>query len=504
MRFLKDTKKFITFEYNDVIPPHRSPLPPLKKQSKVKDSGKHIEYTVSATIFDNMVVQRNSYFNVFGWSENISGVIYGEFMGEQRYAVIDEEGSWCIQFSSHEATTETQILKIYPKNGESVEFKNILVGDIWIVSGQSNSELTVNNTISNNPKYKQEINPSDLIRIFPQYQIDAIAAKETSDITKPQKDVVRAERKWQETTVDNVYAFSALGYYFAKELTKNVSDVPIGVIMAAAGGAVLHELMPDNIAKKVGLTQGNAVPSSGYYNTLIHPFTNNEITGMIFYQGESDCINNRYETYATNLCETVNEYRKIWKTNFVFINVQLSTHTPTSLTEWPQLPEIRVAQFNAYKMIKDSYIVTAMDQALKKHDPDWAHPGYKLELGKRAATIAASVVYNKLDSNYAFCPEPDTVKLEDTKVTIKFKYTGDGLKLLSGEVVSGFLLFDEEGQVNCTAKIINSNTIEVSTENVVMGSVVGFGYGLDHDGSVQKANVANSLDYPLPAFKIIK
>ena len=94
--------------------------------------------------------------------------------------------------------------------------------------------------------------------------------------------------------------------------------------------------------------------------------------------------------------------------------------------------------------------------------------------------------------------------MEDTKVTIKFKYTGDGLKLLSGEVVSGFLLFDEEGQVNCTAKIINSNTIEVSTENVVMGSVVGFGYGLDHDGSVQKANVANSLDYPLPAFKIIK
>ena len=66
--------------------------PTLEAQPEIEDPGNEIKYTISRTIGSNMVVQRNSYFNVFGWSENKGGIIYGEFMGEKRYCVIDDNG----------------------------------------------------------------------------------------------------------------------------------------------------------------------------------------------------------------------------------------------------------------------------------------------------------------------------------------------------------------------------------------------------------------------------
>lgn len=484
----------------EYIPPEHTPPAPLTPQPDINDNGDLINYSISSTISSNMVVQRNTYFNVFGWSQNIGGVIYGEFMGEKRYAVIDEKGEWCITFSSHEATVEAQTLKIYPKNGTVTEFTDILIGDVWIVSGQSNAELTFDKTIHKNPDYKKEIRKDDLIRIFTQTRTDVLNIQDKVDLTKPQDNVANIKRKWLKTSTSTVYQFSALGYYFAKELSKTVTDVPIGIIMSAAGGAVLHELMPKNIAEECGFTSAPTVPVSGFYNTLLHPFTKNAITGMIFYQGESEAGGEQYKVYARNLQKTVEEYRKIWNYDFPFINVQLATHLQDSFKLWPELPDIRAEQFNAYSNIKNSYIVTAMDQAFQIGDGDWAHPAYKLELGRRAASIAASVVYKKTDTNYAFCPEPDNITWNDTSVVIDFKYVGDGLKLLQGDMLNGFIVFDELGPIKCSAELIDSDTVRLSSDF----TIVGIGYGLEQDASPSKANLANSIGYPLPAFKIFK
>ena len=92
-----------------------------------------------------------------GWSENKGGMIDGEFMGEKRYCVIDDKGEWCIQFSSHEATTKPQTIKIYPLNGNVTIFDNVLVGDVWMVSGQSNAEMHLSETFPRYSEYKKEI-----------------------------------------------------------------------------------------------------------------------------------------------------------------------------------------------------------------------------------------------------------------------------------------------------------------------------------------------------------
>ena len=478
--------------------------PALTPQPEPKDDGREVKFEVNGTLSSEMVVQRNSYFNVFGTSETEGGVIYGEFMGEKRYAVVDKNGSWTMQFSSHEATAEPQTLNLYTKHGETQELSDILIGDVWVISGQSNAELGLAGPLTKTPDYAKEIKKTDNIRIFRQTRqavMDA-QAMETIDVTKPQENIVDPGWHWEHTTPTSTYGFSALGYYFAKELSRTV-DVPLGIVMAASGGSTLHELMPVELAKSLGFTAGAAVPIGGFYNTLLYPFTHNSITGMVFYQGESECGGGQYVNYARNLARTVEAYRKAWKLEFPFINVQLSTHLGEGVIYWPDLPRLRTAQFDAYRNIPNSYIVTSMDQGWQKTDADWAHPLYKLELGKRAAKIAAYVSYGQGSEEYALAPEPDKITWNDDKtVIIKFKHVGDGLKLMTGDKIKGLTLVDEYGDRLATeAEFVDNSTIKLTTYSVDAKAVA---YCLDYDGAPENANLANSEGIAMPAFLIFK
>ena len=478
--------------------------PALTPQPEPGDDGREIKFTVNHTLSSYMVVQRNSYFNVFGTAETDGGVIYGEFMEEQRYAVVNKDGTWAMQFSSHEATAEPQQLRLYTTHGEEQELTNILVGDVWVISGQSNAELNLAGPLTKTPDYVNEITAADNIRIFRQTRQAVMDAQEaeTIDVTKPQDDVTDKSWHWERTTVQSTAAFSAIGYYFAKELSRAV-DVPLGIVMAASGGSTLHELMPVDLAKSLGFTTGAAVPMGGFYNTLLHPFTRNSITGMIFYQGESECAGGQYVNYARNLARTVEAYRKAWKLEFPFINIQLSSHLGEGTLYWPELPRLRTAQFDAYRQIPNSYIVTSMDQGWQKGDPDWAHPLYKYELGKRAAKIAAYVSYGQGSEEYALAPEPDKITWNDDKtVTIKFKHVGDGLKLMTGDKIKGLTIVDEYGDRLATeAEFIDGSTIKLTTFSTDAKAVA---YCLDQNGAPDNANLANSEGIPMPAFLIYR
>lgn len=475
------------------------PLPP---QAEPNDDGAQVTYLVNGTISSNMVVQRNAYFNVFGWSDNPGAVIYGEFMGEKRYGVVADNGSWTIQFSSHEAVREGQTLAIYPTNGEKTVFEDILVGDVWVISGQSNAELTYASTASKTPEYNREISKDDLIRVYVQTRqsvMDAYA--DGVDITEPLEDVISRSTKWAKTTTQSVLPFSALGYYFGKELSRTV-DVPLGLIMAASGGSTLHELMPPEIAAELGFTTGPSVPVSGFYNTLLHPFTRNKITGMLFYQGESESGGGQYVNYAANLKRTVSGYRHAWGLCFPFINVQLSSHGKEAEYYWPELPYIRAAQFEAYRSMLNSYLVTAMDQGYRDGDPDWAHPLYKLELGKRAAKIAAYAVYGQGDAAHSLTPEPEQVTWNsDNSIVIRFKNVGDGITLLEGDKIAGLYALDEYGdRMYSEIEQVDAFTVKI----ILTREPVSVGYGMRQDGLPASANIASSDGVPMPAFLIRK
>ena len=476
--------------------------PDLAPQKEPRDSGKPITFTVNRTISSSMVVQRNAYFHVFGTADVKGGIIYGEFMGERRYGKVKRDGTWEITFSSHEAVKESQTLKIYPKNGETKEFTDILVGDVWVISGQSNAEIAYWFARVKKPAYDKQIKEDDLIRIFKQAAADVQGAvsEGKADVTAPRTDTFNETVCWERTTPETVWQFSALGYYFGKELSK-LTDVPLGLVMCAAGGAAIRELMPGDVAKKLGHTTGAMVPVSGYYNTLIHPFTRNRITGMVFYQGESESGADMYLTYAENLRATVEAYRKAWGIAFPFINVQLSSYGYDGLMNWGQAPMIRAAQYDAVKLIPNSYIVSSIDQGYQDGDEQWAHPYYKYELGFRAARIAGFVSYGVGDAEHSLTPEPDKVVWnDDNSVTITFKNAGDGLRFSTGDGFLGLMCYyDYGGKIKGRVEQVDAFTLRVIPDK----EAAYVGYGLMHEALTDVANITSSDGIPLVAFKIV-
>ncbi len=476
--------------------------PALEPQPEPRDSGELITYTVSRAFSSDMVVQRNAYLNVSGKADQSKGIIYGEFMGEKRYARIAKDGSFTIQFSSHEAETEPQTLKIYPKNGEVTEFTDILVGDVWMISGQSNAEMSYSLARQRYPEYDDRVNENDCIRVFFQAAADIVTGVNEGllDATVPADNVVHEDWRWKKTTLANVYPFSAIGYYFGKELSQ-YTDVPLGLVMAAAGGAAIQELMPGELAEKLGYTAGAAVPVSGYYNTLIHPFTGNRITGMLFYQGESESGGDQYLFYANHLAATVESYREIFGIEFPFINVQLSSHGIAGSSFWPKLPRIRAAQYDASKLIPNSFIVASMDQGYLKGDPEWAHPMRKYQIGYRTARVAAFVSYGKGEESHMLTPEPETVTWnEDGSVTVKFKNIGDGITLAAGDKIEGlYPFYSYGGKMSCTIEMIDSFTVKV----VPKEQPYSIRYGMMQDATPEAANIMSSDGIPLIAFEFL-
>ena len=278
----------------------------LETQAEPSDSGEKVEYTVSGCFTSDMVLQRDQIIKVWGWSDNKGAVIYGELMGEKRYGVVDDNGEWLIEFSPKEYTTEGQTLTIYPKNGDKTEFKDVLIGDVWFVSGQSNAEFYFETTTVIFPQLKNEISEDDNIRLFREDKADALDEDGNLAITGLQKDVINKDYSWKKTTKDTVMNFSSVGYIFAKELSKE-TDVPQGVIMAAAGGCMLQDLMPEEALEGFEIAE-SSWQTGGLYNYLIEPFAKMAVKGMVFYQGESDT--GTYKVYKDKLKSFVSAMRE--------------------------------------------------------------------------------------------------------------------------------------------------------------------------------------------------
>lgn len=138
----------------------------LKAQPAVDDPGEKVTYTVSGVFSSDMVLQRDKVIRVWGWSQDKGGYLYGELMGEKRYAQIDENGEWMLEFSPKEYTSEGQKLTIGPKNGKQTVFENVLIGDVWIVSGQSNAEYYFQDMATYFTELKDRINENDNIRLY--------------------------------------------------------------------------------------------------------------------------------------------------------------------------------------------------------------------------------------------------------------------------------------------------------------------------------------------------
>ncbi len=418
-------------------------------------------FAFSRVFSSHMVLQRDKTICVWGFSTNHGSVVEGILGQEQTTAVVDEPGKWTLTFPPRSASFEGVTLTATDGIHTAV-IDDILIGDVWLIGGQSNAELNLSRCMEETPDLV--FSGTNGVRLFNQRSY--VARQKPECWTVPQPDIVCDDAVWQTASREASLSHSALGWYFAHELIKHVS-VPQGLIMMCSGGASIFDLAPAEYAHERGVFEGGMTCEGGLYNTIIHPFEGLSFAGQVFFQGESEgCSLIRSRDYCNLLAAFVAEQRKRFGFDFPFYNVQLSSYRDDGAAFFKHLHVVRMKQFEALSVVPNSTLTPDFDLgALPKYE-DWAHSTLKSELGRRVATVVLAEYYGVGALDTAHAPMPELVTFSDEGYKIVFRGAGEGLLTYGHTVeesidteVRGFFLYDGETYTPTTARLVAFDTV---------------------------------------------
>ena len=476
-----------------------------------------------AKIFsNNMVLQRDQ--PVHFWGKGLPGEkVLISFSGDQKEVVVKSDSSWNIYFKKQKANAIPQSVQI--KSGyEEVVLKNILIGDVWICTGQSNMEWPMSREMHFKDEVKHANQP--LIRFYnpPPAGRYIYGVAYTDSLTKRlNAEDFYLHTDWQQCDSITIKPMSAVGYYFAKNIVAS-ENVPIGLINLSIGGApietfISREAMQNNdqfkekvkgnwlqndhlpewirerAIQNVGANKNgfgdelglNHAYKPGFaYASGVEPTTSFPVKGIIWYQGESNSLElARVNEYNDLLHLMIDDYRAKWKQpKMPFYWVQLSSIDTTNYQSqyWPQF---RDEQRKLLAEVKNSGMAVSSDIGLKND----VHPTNKKTVGERLARWALHKTYKK--NIVPSGPLPLNAKYKKGKIFISFQYTENGLHTADGKYVRGFSI---DGKTQAEA-FIQRNTIVIhSTEKP---DFVYYGWKPYSD-----ANLVNSEWLPASTFKI--
>ena len=343
-------------------------------------------------------------------------------------------------------------------NGK-VELKNVMLGEVWICSGQSNMEMSVNWKLINGEEEAAKANNPN-IRIFHIQKIGAEYPQQNCNAT------------WTSCTPETMRATSAAGYFFARELQQKL-NVPVGIIVSAWGGTPAEvwieksriENNPElNKAKYSDKFDGWPGNPGTLYNSMIYPIVPYGIAGAIWYQGESNIGNP--QIYSQLMKTLIENWRADFKKDFPFYFVQIAPYTygANSKAEY-----LREQQDLASKTVANTGMVVISDLV---DDVKNIHPKNKLDVGKRLATFALAETYKQNVGEYK-SPAYQSMQVEKGKIRLTFDHAASGLKC-TGKSPEKFLIAgDDKNFVPATAKI-EGNTIVLSSKLVKVPVAVRF------------------------------
>lgn len=463
------------------------------------------DFKVSGVFGSHMVLQRERPIRIWGFSDTPGSVVTGEFMGERVTAIVGDDCRWTLRFVPHSAVWEGKQMVIYDDRGHSSVLEDVLVGDVWVIGGQSNAEHNLSSCFDWAPE--QWYDQDEPLRLFAQTRQYAFEHQDLC--ASPQPDVICPDWGWQLPLEQAAYSFSAIGWFFGKELLRYI-DAPVGLIMMAAGGACIRELMPAELAAELGYTTTVAVPLGGFYNSLIHPFVPLQFKGQIFFQGESEgCFPDRAPVYDLELARFVQDQRARFGHEFPFYNVQLSDYRDECATYFAFLDTVRVKQLDALATIPGSTLTPAMDLGSPDDYPDFAHSPRKYELAMRLAKLALAREY-RIGSEYdARAPKPTMAQksADGKQITVAFTDIGDGLCVLGqsprdsiGAEVKGFTLGERGSQIPVRAVIETRGLVTLDVPEGADASVVSYAYAIR--ATSEHANLRNGNNLPAFAFSL--
>jgi sialate O-acetylesterase len=439
-----------------------------------------------AIFSDNMVLQREQPVPVWGWAEAGKEVTV-TVAGQSATAKAGADGRWKATLPKLPAGGPHELV-VQEAGGPAVTLKNVLVGEVWLCSGQSNMEWPL--TASMNPQ--QEIAAAN----YPKIRLFNVQKKTAAE---PQDDCKGA---WTECSPKSVPGFSAVGYFFIRHLHKEL-DVPAGMIESAWGGTAAEawtcrKVLESEPSFKPMLDRwdlGKAPPHdanrpANLYNGMIAPLAPFAIRGAIWYQGESNC--GRAYQYRTLFPLMINNWRTAWgRGDLPFGLVQLAPYrryeggdNGTTCTE------LREAQAMTVEKLPNVGMAVTMDIS----DVNDIHPKNKQDVGRRLALWALAKVYEK---NVVYSgPIYKAMNVEGSKVRIRFDHVGGGLVTRDGKAPSDFIIAGEDQKFAPATAVIDGDTVVVSSDQVAKPAAVRYGW---RDGA--EPNLANKEGLPACPFR---
>lgn len=474
-----------------------------------------------ALIGDNMVLQRGAVVTIWGTAE--PGEKVAVTMGDLKLSTEgDMEGRWMVRFTPPDAAGPFE-MDITGNN--TITLHNILVGEVWVCSGQSNMQWSV----SSSANAEQEISQADypMIRLFSVKRVVA---------DKPMRDT---EGSWVICSPETVKSFSAVGYFFGRDLHKEL-NIPVGLIHSSWGGTPAEawtslpalEAVPqfkpilDRWAKileeypkaeeeykqkmaqweeeaKKAREEGKPEPAkpqppvgpshphrpAGLYNGMIAPLVPFAIKGAIWYQGESNA--GRAYQYRELFPTMINDWRNSWRQgDFPFLFVQLANFQasppPPSDSAWAELREAQMMTLSLPK--------TGMAVAIDVGEASDIHPKNKQDVGHRLALAAANVAYDR-DAIYSG-PIYEYMTVEVDKIRLHFKHVNGGLVAKGGSQLSGFAIAGEDRRFVWARTRIEGETVVVWSENVPQPAAARYAWGDNPD-----CNLYNTMGLPASPFR---
>lgn len=435
--------------------------------------------TLPAIFGDHMVLQQNAEVTIWGWAKPLEEVsVSGNWNDQVLKIKANNQGTWQVKLQT---PTAGGPYKLTVEGRNKITIEDVLIGEVWLCAGQSNMEWTPNSGIDNaEPEIAKANHPT--IRFFTVNNRSAAA---------PQIDL---EGHWEVCTPETMQQFSAVGYFFGKQMQENL-NLPVGLINSSWGGTPAEAWMDANgLAQNKVLAEaatklpdvpwGPEEPGS-IYNAMIAPLMPYRVRGALWYQGEANTING--STYDLLLTAMIQNWRQAWGYEFPFYYVQIA---PYKYGRPQEGVVVRDAQRRALASIPNAGMVVVSDIGDLKD----IHPKNKIDVGIRLANVALHKTYAKTELP-ASGPLYRDMVVEKDKIRITFDYTDSGL-VIKGKELNLFEIAGEDQQfVNATAKI-EGNTIVVHAKNVKNPVAVRFAWD-----NTAEPNLFNKEGLPASCFR---
>ena len=422
----------------------------------------YAEIKLPAIVSSNMVLQRNTTVKLWGWADaNEKIAIKTSWLKKTINIQADADGNWSIDAQTTNSK-EPQYISLKSKTS-NITLDNILFGEVWLCSGQSNMEMPMKGyagqPIFGSAEAVVKANNPNL-RLF--------SVTRTIGSKTPLKDANKYSA-WQQATPGSVLKYSAVAYFYGQQL-QEILDVPVGLILSSWGGSSVQAWTSNEALskyQKIDLTdkdisvKPNSIPTA-LFNSMINPLIPYTIKGAIWYQGEANV--EQATKYKGLFPAMVEDWRKRWGIgNFPFYYAQIAPYIYSgneTVSNNKNSAFIREAQFQCLDLISNSGIAITMDIGAENS----IHPPKKKEVADRLLYNALNQTYGYQTINYEG-PRFDSMEVKDGGLLLKFKNEENGVYSYNG--LEGFeIAGNDKIFYPANAKIVDRKKVMVSSDKV--------------------------------------